>query len=406
MAGFFRMEREMEKRFISEVILDLDTLRDHAAHGGPMWKRLLPRLFCAAVCLWVAWSMFDSPEFLKYFCGAFLLALGVLWVRNKDGGEKYEKLLAENGGFPKRNLISITENGIHFWNPETQNAVDVAFSQIRSIYRTKMMLVLTLENGTTTAINHTNVTGGTPAELEAFLLARSGVKRIGRRWDNRMFRKGIIGALAVGFLWSFLGIYNYTPLPKSMTYHQAAQILEECGITPPSEDLLEELEEYGPNEYAIGDLLYYAGAGEYDCETWEWTPAESGVYTFDLEFFEVSMMCTNFLRGVSAMSGGELEFTDVIEDDAQVDWEAGTGTKTVTFLYNGAAQTLRAEVMSDWFDPAFANGLAQIVGTSEDGKRLYFYYDGYQMVSVFYCDADWARAFARATGCTLEKELL
>lgn len=397
----------MEKRIISEVILDLETLRDHAAHGGPLWRRLLPRLFCAILCLWVAWSMFDSPEVLKYSCGAFLLTFGILWIRNKDGGEKYEKLLAENGGIPKRNLISVTDGGIHYWNPETGNAADVAFSQIQSIYRTKMMLVLTLENGTITAINHTNVSGGTPEELEAFLLERSGVKRIGRRWDNRLFQKGVIWAMAVGFCWSFLGIYNgFTPAAQPVTYHRAAQILEEFGITPPSEEILTELEEYGPNEYAVGDLLYYAGAGEYDYETWEWTPAESGVYTFDLEVFEVSMMYTDFLRGVSSMSGGALEFNDVSEDNTAVDWDAGTGTKTVTFELNGTAQTLRAEVMSDWFDPDFANALAQIVGTSEDGKRLYFYYDGYQMVSVFYCDAQWAREFSRATGCTLTKALL
>lgn len=392
----------MERNFISDVTFDLETIRELDAHMAPAWRRWLFRGLAVFLMICVGWGMFAYPESLKFYAGLFFIAYALSYFSNKDGGAHYRKLLEENGGHPRRNMISITDRGIHYWNPETHNTADAAFSEVKAITRTRHFLVLGLADGSHRLIDHSNVTGGTAEELEAFLLERCGVERVRVRRDDSVIRRVLLWVMAIGFFWSFFGVYNgVAPEPKVMTYHEAAEVLKDLGIDAPEAEILDELEEYGASQWAVTDLLYYAGAGEYDYETWEWTPAQSGVYTFDAEVFNVAAMYTDFLHGVAAMSGGALEFTDITEDNSMIDPEAGTGFKTVTFTYDGRQHTLRPEVMSDWFDAQFANDIAGIIGKTGDGRRLYFLYDGYQMVSVFYCDARWAKEFAKATGYTL-----
>ena len=62
-------------------------------------------------------------------------------------------------------------------------------------------------------------------------------------------------------------------------------------------------------------------------------------------------------------------------------------------------------MMYDWFDPSFANTVAEMTEDHQTGKRLRFYYDGYQVAYVFWCDDDWARDFSRATGLRLSDRL-
>jgi hypothetical protein len=116
-------------------------------------------------------------------------------------------------------------------------------------------------------------------------------------------------------------------------------------------------------------------------------------------------MYRDFLRGVEAMSGGELVFTEIVEDDSLVDLESGGGWKEVTFTVNDETRTLRAQMMYDWFDPSFANAVAKMTEDHQTGKRLRFYFDGYQVAYVFWCDDDWARDFAMATGLRLSDRL-
>lgn len=320
---------------------------------------------------------------------------------NRDGGPAYRKLLEENGGVPRRNLVYISEEGIRYRNPETENQVNVAFADVKAIKKSKRFLVLMTDSGPY-MINHTNLTGGTAEELERFLMERCGIAKITQKHSVEFCRRIILWVLVAGFCWSFFGVYSgFAPQPKVMTHREAAAALEELGIDAPEEAALQELERYGASEWSVLDVLYYAGDGEYDLDTWEWTPPRSGVYTFDVEVFDVGSMYTDFLRGVEGASRGELQFADIVEDDSGIDFENGTGYKTVTFTFNGQEHIFRPTVMNDWFDMDFANDLADLVGKTEDGRRLYFLYDGYQMVSVFYCDAAWAREFARTTGYSL-----
>ena len=194
------------------------------------------------------------------------------------------------------------------------------------------------------------------------------------------------------------------------SYAEAAEALRELGIGGLSDDCIGELEETEKQNASISGsdralmLLYMVGCGTYDPETWAWTPGENGVYCFDMEVFAVDTMYTDFLRGISAIGCGELEFTDIREDTGAVDWETGTGERTVSFCWNGETYTLRAKSMDDWFDPQAAKQLSSIIRKSGSEKRLYFTNSG-QICYAFYGDPDWAKAFSKTTGIPLHDGL-
>lgn len=200
------------------------------------------------------------------------------------------------------------------------------------------------------------------------------------------------------------------------SYAEIAEILRELGIDGLTEELVAELDKNydsipqevfmemmemeQPNKTAM--LLAAVGSGTYDYENWTWTPGSGNVYAFDVEVMNISQMYTNFLMGVRAIGGGELDFTNVAEDMSQVDEESGTGKRIVTFSWNGEDYTLVAEENQDWFDFQVAEGLNEIITAKGGSKKLYFASDGYQEVIIFYCDKDWAKKFQRKTGLILE----
>ena len=148
-------------------------------------------------------------------------------------------------------------------------------------------------------------------------------------------------------------------------------------------------------------LLTVLGQGEYDYENMTWTPYTNGVYTFDVEFFNVEKMYTDFLIGVSSLDEEELDFKNIQEDTRQVNWEEGTGKRTVSFEWKHRQFTLEAAVEDDWFDLNVANELNEIIKKYGNGKQLYFTGDGYQECIVFYRDPEWAKSFQTETGLEL-----
>lgn len=188
---------------------------------------------------------------------------------------------------------------------------------------------------------------------------------------------------------------------------EIAEILKEFGIGGITDELVREMadmyDEVPPE--ALFDqtaaFLFPLGEGTVNWDTLEWTPSTNGVYSFDAEVFDEANMYTNFLRGVSSIGGDELVFTDIQENTEDVNWEEGTGTRTVNFVWNGTAYTLEAEAMGDWFDPNMAKELNQIIIAENTGKQLFFATDGYQGCIVFYKDKEWAASFQEQTGLVL-----
>ena len=390
---------QKEKYFVSDICLDLPALREYAAYFQPGWRKLCLGLWFVFLVAYVAVFAVRDPGLLKWGSAAALITIGIVMFWRKDGGKAYRDLLEQNGGVPRRNLCYIREEGLRYRNPETEHTAEISWQDIVGIARTRSFFQLTISDGRRLLVSHASLAGGTADELEQWLREKSGVTKVARPLDARIFRKAGAAVLALGFALSL--VLTMEPSPKTMTASQAADVLTELGIRVPQM----EIEDDFSSEYMVEELLYWAGMGAYDDDTFAWTPADSGVYAFDLEVFDVGNMYRDFLRGVEAMSGGELVFTEIVEDDSLVDLESGGGWKEVTFTVNGGTHTLRAQMMYDWFDPSFANAVAEMTEDHQTGKRLRFYFDGYQVAYVFWCDDDWARDFSRATGLRLSDRL-
>ena len=200
--------------------------------------------------------------------------------------------------------------------------------------------------------------------------------------------------------------------PDASSLREIAGVMEEMGITGITEELLPEIDKVYAGidpEVIFPDratlLLSWLGAGEYDPDTREWTPPDTGVYSFDTEVVDEGAMYTDFLRGVSAASRGALEFTEITEDLSGIDPETGTGRRTVSFVWNGQTYTFRPRQMGDWFDTDFANDVNELLLTHGCAEHLYFTTDGYQTVIVLYGTRQWAEEFSRRTGCELSQTL-
>ena len=199
----------------------------------------------------------------------------------------------------------------------------------------------------------------------------------------------------------------YQPLSDQKSVDELALAMREHGISGITDERVEELRQLSgamPEGLVFslaGSLLSDAGSGEYDYETDTFTPSRNGVYSFDMEIWNTEKMYTDFLRGVSALGEGELDFTNIEEDLSGVDWDNGTGTRKVRFDWNGTSYTFEAEHQGDWFDASVANDLAVIVASQGGEKRLYFASDGFQSCYVFFRDKEWASSFQEATGLAL-----
>lgn len=138
---------------------------------------------------------------------------------------------------------------------------------------------------------------------------------------------------------------------------------------------------------------------EVNREKFVWDNPEMGVFMGG-EKIQKSMY-TDFLTGVSSLDKEELDFKNIQEDTSQVNWEEGTGKRTVTFEWKDKQFTLEAVVVDDWFDENVANELNKIIKEYGNEKQLFFASDGYQEGIVFYRDKKWADAFQMETGLEL-----
>jgi hypothetical protein len=188
------------------------------------------------------------------------------------------------------------------------------------------------------------------------------------------------------------------------SYAEIAEKLKKFEITGITDELIKKLEtDYAelPPEVEFNKtahLLGILGNGIFDYSKATWTPTENGVYSFDVEIYNVDTMYTNFLIGVSSLNKEELNFQNISEDTSEVNWEKGTGKRTVSFEWKGKRYSLEAEVQGDWFDLNVANELNKIIMENTTDKQLFFANDGFQECIVFYRNKDWANSFEKETG--------
>ncbi len=193
--------------------------------------------------------------------------------------------------------------------------------------------------------------------------------------------------------------------------NKAADTLKELGFTEITDEMIASMHEtYNESYYTEWDkgdvmisLLSYLGMGDYDFDTWEWTPSSGQVYAFDMEVLDVGNMYSNFFKGITAINNNEFEITDIKENISLGNEESGIGVKNVTFLYNGVSCQFHAKVMYDWFDGGIISYMNKVFEKEKNPKRLYCMTDGYQGLIIFYCSEEWAAEFTAATGFTLDK---
>ena len=291
---------------------------------------------------------------------------------------------------------------------------------------TDNLFILIIEYKQGLIIDKRTLEGGSRQDFISFIFANCpNLKKKKVRTDKPVKVRSalIIILLIIGLLVSVFTMLRGDDYPwyydvtvgryNDRSFGEIADALESVGITGITDELVEMMEmewsiyNDNPEEYIDKTLLLLScvGYGEYDYDTWEWTPSESGVYCFDMEMFNLETAYSDFLRGVSAASGGQLQFNNIIEDLSGVDWDNGTGSRSVTFDFGGCTHTIKTEEMNDWFDLTFADKVTDIIMEYHGSGRLWFTSDGYQEIFVFYGDGNWVEKFEQGTGCRLYDKL-
>lgn len=362
-----------------------------------------------------------------YLSKMLFIFMGVFWgiilfgyLRNKKGNTGYQQILTNSNGSPAYLEYAFLADGIHINHVNTHGTNVIPYSQIRKLFETDNLFLLILEHRQLLAIRKDSICGGPVCTFTQKLLdvaANVKKKRVKTILPGKIIRGVFIVfsiccvLLAVWWSAPLLNFReNRRPINQNTDYQQIAAELEALGIHGISDDVIYELEnfeasywlDYSPDgtEKCIS-LLSWAGMGTYAEDTWEWTPSECGVFWFDAEAFDLENMYTNLLLGIRALDQNILCFTDIQEDAAGVDLDAGTGTQKVSFYWNGQQHTLTASVDYDWYDLSFLDQLNEIIEDNTDGKQLYFAYDLGQGFLVFFGDAQWASRFEAATGIRL-----
>lgn len=163
-------------------------------------------------------------------------------------------------------------------------------------------------------------------------------------------------------------------------------------------ELMMDLELYEVN----GRVLSFIGMGDYDYDTYEWSPTSSQVYSFDVEVFDISMMYTLFLQGVASIAGDDVAFTNIEEDTSGVNYEDGSGVQILRFHCNGRAYEFHADVNNDWFDVEMIDFMNDVLQKEGLEKKLLLTSDGYQQCILFYNTPRWAEYFKELMGYGLE----
>ena len=163
-------------------------------------------------------------------------------------------------------------------------------------------------------------------------------------------------------------------------------------------DVSEEAADDCVPETAYWPVLEAWGSGTFDFDNKVWTPSSDQVYAFDAEVFDIEGMYLHYFKGLQSISREELTFTDVTQDNSQVNWEEPSGTVAVRFCLNGTRFQYDAQFAGDWLDIHIRKAVNRCLEQLGIEKRFYAT-DGGQGEIIFFCTEDWARRFETATLC-------
>lgn len=156
---------------------------------------------------------------------------------------------------------------------------------------------------------------------------------------------------------------------------------------------------YTSPEYFAYVYLMDEGLGQYDYNTFTWTPTSDKVYAFDAEVFNIEGMYTEILQGIDVIVP-DITITDVQEDlsaiTEEMDMETYTdGTRKVSFLCNGHPYEIELISYGDWVDIAFFDFLDEVLAKENCPNQLYaLTHPMDQMILIYYGNEKDAREIA------------
>ena len=372
------------------------------------------------ICILYSLSVMDNPRTAKLFQLLplyFIIVRTVTYFKNRDGGKAYKRVLYQNNGKAPHSTIILGETSITSCNLDTDSKLYTSYSDIRYLAESENLLALVTNLKLVHLIDKNTLSGG--SREDAIALLRQKCPKLKKR-----IRTGLLGriigvllyiALFCGILWSEAVLLQIPQmfsgqLTNDMSYREMAEELEDLDIRISQQAVLE-LEEYD-REFAkehgdyyrinadaskICDLLYWEGCGLYDEQTWAWTPSTSGVYWFDMEVYNLDTIYSDFLRGIGAMDEN-LSFSAVSEDYSKVDFDNGTGSVGISFIYEGQAHHFTAEFYMDWFDMNILYEVGAVLAADRDDQDLWHAFDDGQGILLYYGTADQAKQLGKLTG--------
>lgn len=389
-----------------EMVHEAYTLGFTLSRPGLIWSHLL----LEAILLFDLTQFSDHGTIFWFlFWSALYLLINVLLLQ--IGLKKnYRKILDAHNGQQPHNRFHLRAEGILIVNPKTGKEVFHSYSEITEIVDTPKLVLLLINKKQCIVLQKCWLLGGTPGELTAFVKQNCPqVRRIHSiglgKWLRRILVTTMIVGSVIGLI--LLSLSPARPAERS-TYAEVAAELSALGITVSDETIAEVEAFYAEYPQLVPEsgfssadnaleLLCMEGMGDYDMETFEWTPSSSGVYWMDAEVFFVDSIYTDFFAGLSAMDE-ELTFSNVAEDYSKVDIESGTGTLPVSFDFRGQHYEMYARYYYDWFDDDMLFETVRIVNSGGGDEKLYYAYDDGQGFLFYYGTADDVRALEKLTG--------
>lgn len=296
------MEQSPSPQFQAHAVLNPDAWQEsRRAFDTGYWPHICLRLVSCGCILFLLFRLDLEPvrQGLLILFGLWAVTGIIQRFRNRDGGPAFQRLLAANNGNPPLITLTFVGSGIRLRNQETGTESIQSYSAIRSVIESQTLLILVLPQRKMLPIRKYSLQGGTQEEFICHLRSHcpSLKKRISRGRLGKAVKLLYICLLLAG---AVLAVCSGRPGIQTRnpgSYQQAAQDLEALGITGSTPELLDELEGYYSDYVSHGyevnrylDLLCWLGMGEYDEETWDWSPSENGVYWFDAEMLNLDCM--------------------------------------------------------------------------------------------------------------------
>lgn len=385
----------MENKIQSEIIVDLPLYRElvrGVQHANTRY--IISRLLLIPLLIILAGSL--NVSFVKYF----LLMLTVfqfviLFQENrKDGGTAFQRMVHNNGDKPLHQIMEFGDDAVIAINRDNGNQLSFPYQDIVQIIDTGNLYILFYKYNQYNAIEKRWIKGCTPEELLQFLQSRCpNLKKKIRtpflgKWLNRIFYVILVIVCVLSLYRIFCGYHptNFLNTGSDMSYHEIAQVLEDADIHI-TDDMILQMEksdaEYGLSESDYDTtqskalhLLYWAGYGTYDEDTWQWIPPSTGILWYDCEVMNLDGIYGEFLTAVTALSHGELEFSNIQEDYGNADIYEGTGTVDIAFDYGDTTYHRTAQYLYDWFDTDFLFYLGRVIAEDDQQEDLYYCEDG------------------------------